>query len=545
MKQLTRKILALLLCAVLLLGMTACTQTPNEPTEKENEQTPTVSEDQNSENTPAASENESKPAEGNDTISFPLETPETFSMFAIVNGDVALPDCLAWQEVEAQTNVKWDIQSALGVVIEEKKNLLLNSGKYPDVFYKANLTPDQVNKYGAEGVFIALNDLIDQYCPNLKAEMAKRPGAEERITAPDGNIYSLPFLGRSGNGWINSFINQPWLDKLGLEMPTTLDEFYEVLKAFKTQDPNGNGEADEIPFACTQDFLYYFIPNFDIVIDNNCGGCNMALIDGEYQHLYSSERYKEFLAYMRKLYAEGLLDPNTFIQNGEQIHAVGQSGDTIGFFFDLASYLTVGRERDADFVRVPVFADHVLPFSLAVVPGTLAITDKCEHPELVMAWADRFYTQEGGALVFMGVEGESYEVYDDGTWGWITGDYPDITTLRAATCITGGAYDSSVQPELWFENSGDAAEYKFNHDIPSDREYNPNSFSALNFTDEQQSELATILADLDPYIKQYQAQVITGDVDLETSWDSYLETMNQMGLPKLIEIVTTVRNAAD
>ena len=146
---------------------------------------------------PAASENESKPAEGNDTISFPLETPETFSMFAIVNGDVALPDCLAWQEVEAQTNVKWDIQSALGVEIEEKKNLLLNSGKYPDVFYKANLTPDQVNKYGAEGVFIALNDLIDQYCPNLKAEMAKRPGAEERITAPDGNIYSLPFLGLS------------------------------------------------------------------------------------------------------------------------------------------------------------------------------------------------------------------------------------------------------------------------------------------------------------------------------------------------------------
>ena len=172
MKQLTRKILALLLCAVLLLGMTACTQTPNEPTEKENEQTPTVSEDQNSENTPAASENESKPAEGNDTISFPLETPETFSMFAIVNGDVALPDCLAWQEVEAQTNVKWDIQSALGVEIEEKKNLLLNSGKYPDVFYKANLTPDQVNKYGSEGVFIALNDLIDQYCPNLKAELA-------------------------------------------------------------------------------------------------------------------------------------------------------------------------------------------------------------------------------------------------------------------------------------------------------------------------------------------------------------------------------------
>ena len=540
MKKTTANLIALLLCVIMLFSMAACQQGPKQPAEENKPETSSDSK----ENKPAENKSEESKEEQDTTITFPLKENVKFSVFSVINGEVALPDCLAWQEIEKQTNVSWDVQSALGVELEEKKSLMLNSGKYPDVFYKANLTVDQVNQYGSEGVFIPLNDLIDEYCPNLKIELEKRPGALERITATDGNIYSLPFLGRSGNGWINSFINQPWLDKLGLEMPSNLEEFYDVLKAFKTQDPNGNGEEDEIPFACTQDFLYYFIPNFDIVIDNNCGGCNMALIDGEYQHLYSSEKYKEFLAYMTKLYAEGLLDPNTFIQNGEQIHAVGQSGDSIGFFFDLASYLTVGRERDADFTRVPVFADHVLPFSLAVVPGCLAITDKCEHPEIVMAWADRFYTQEGGALVFMGVEGKSYEVYDDGTWGWILGDYADITTLRAAACISGSAYDSSVQPELWFENAGDAAEYKFNHDVPSEREYNPNSFSALSFTEEQQAQLATILADLDPYIKQYQAQVITGDLDLESSWDSYVDTMNQMGLPTLIEIVTSVRNAA-
>ena len=542
MKKSTVKILSILLLIMLLFHLTACSQAPQEKQQEETApaaETETPSDAQE----PASDGADSQDASADDTISFPLKEKETFSMFAIVNGDVELPDVTAFQELEAQTNVSWDVQSALPVEIEEKKSLMLNSGNYPDVFYKANLTPDQVNKYGAEGTFIPLNDLIETYCPNLQAELEKRPGALERITAADGNIYSLPFLGRSGNGWINSFINQPWLDQLGLEMPTTLDEFYEVLKAFKTQDPNGNGETDEIPFACTQDFLYYFIPNFGIVIDNNCGGCNMALIDGVYQHLYSSEKYKEFLAYMTKLYEEGLLDPNTFIQDGEQIHAVGQSGDTIGFFFDLASYLTVGRERDADFTRVPVFADHVLPFSLAVVPGTLAITDKCQNPEIVMAWADRLYTQEGGALVFMGVEGKSYEVYDDGTWGWILGDYADVTALRAAECISGSAYDPSVQPELWFENAGDAAEYKFNHDVPSEREYNPDSFTSLSFTEAQQAELATILADLDPYIKQYQAQVITGDLDLDSSWDSYLDTMNQMGLATLIQIVSEARSA--
>lgn len=533
------RILSLLLVLVMLLGLCACATTP---ADDKTEQTP---------NTPQQSTQDSKPQqttdnepEQSDDITFPLSETVTFSTFSIVNGNVELPDVPAWQMLEEQTNVHWDVQSVLPVEIEEKKSLLLNSGNYPDVFYKANLTPDQVNQYGSEGIFIPLNDLIDEYCPNLKAELEKRPGALERITSADGNIYALPFLGRSGSGWINSFINQPWLDKLGLSMPTNLDEFYEVLKAFKTQDPNGNGEADEIPFAATQDWLYYFLPNFGIAVDNNAGSGNMALIDGEYQHLYSSERYKEFLAYMQKLYSEGLLDPNTFIQDGSQIQAIGASGDTIGFFFDLASYLVVGRERDADFTRVPVFADNVLPFSLAVAPGTLAITDKCEHPEIVMAWADRLYSQEGGALVFMGIEGQSYQLNDDGTWEWILGDYADVTELRAAECIQGGAYDSSVQPELWFENKADAAEYKFQHDVPSDREYTLESFPTLTFTEDETSTIATINADLDPYIKQYQAQVITGELDLEESWQTYLDTMEQMKLSTLVEIVTNAHNAA-
>lgn len=495
---------------------------------------------------PAASsgDNGSSPAPETD-ITFPLAESRTYSMFTIMNNDVALNDVMGFKKLEEMTNVHWEIQSVLPAELAEKQSLLLGSGQYPDVFFRSSLDEATLNKYGKNGTFIPLNNLIEKYAPNLKKELDTRLSARDKLTSADGNIYSLPLLGRDGpGGWINCFINQPWLTKLGLEMPTTLDEFYTTLKAFKTGDPNGSGSGDEIPFICTQDFLYYFLPNFGIEVDPNSGACNMAIIDGKYQHIYSSERYKEFLAYMTKLYSEGLLDKNTFIQDGEQIHAIGASGDTIGFFFDLASYLTVGRERDADFVRVPVFAEHVLPYATSIGIGAMAITDKCKNPEIVMSWADQFYTQEGGALSFMGVEGESYKKNADGSWEWLLGNFSDISTLRANACIQGGAYAPALQPDIWLENKADKNEYKFNHDIPSEKELSKIIFPVQRHSENDQKTLSTISADLQPYILQYQAQVITGALNLDSSWQNYIDTMNKMKLPQMIEIATKAYEAA-
>ena len=126
MKKLTLRILALLLVAVMVLGMVACG--PKDPVGENNP-------NQGNENKPNADNNEDNQAPADDaSITFPLEKNETFSMFAIVNGEVELPDCLAWQEVEKQTNVSWEVQSVLGAEINEKKSLMLNGGNYPDVF---------------------------------------------------------------------------------------------------------------------------------------------------------------------------------------------------------------------------------------------------------------------------------------------------------------------------------------------------------------------------------------------------------------------------
>lgn len=535
-----KKKLCILLSIAMLLIIVACA---NDAPGTTQEDTPATAQ----EDPPAATQEDPPPeTNGTDTdtitdITFPLAEPVTMSMVSIINGNTEVGDTLAFQRYTEMTNVHWEIQSFFAADIFERVDLMLAAGDYPDVFYRAALNDAQVFRHATHGTFIPLTDLLAEFAPNFTAELDSRPGAREMITQADGHIYTLPQLSRAGSGWFNLFINQAWLTTLELDMPTNLDEFYETLVAFRTQDPNGNGEADEIPFTMVDGWLRFFIPYFGVQYDPN-STISMVYIDGEYQHWFSSERYKEFLAYMARLYDEGLLDRNAFIQDNAQQHALGASGDVIGVFFDIAAFLTVGRERDPDFVRIPTFDDNVLPFALGVGGGAFAITDRCEHPEIAIAWVDYFYSEEGGTMVFMGFEGETFSVNENGTWDWILGDFADIGALREASAMQGGALDPSRQPDLWFRNDSDPAEYKFNNiDRAADREINFTPFPIPRFTEEEETILATVRADLDPYIDQFKAQVVTGLIDLESNWEDYINTMNRMGLQDIIDIVLEAR----
>ena len=132
----------------------------------------------------------------------------------------------------------------------EALNLMLASGKIPDIVGSSRIK-DFVNQYGPEGAFLPLNDLIDEHAPNLKAFFEKKPEVASALKAADGNMYYIPYLpdGKYGRAY---WIRTDWLNKLGLDMPETVDDYENVLRAFKTQDPNGNGEADEVPFFARQ-----------------------------------------------------------------------------------------------------------------------------------------------------------------------------------------------------------------------------------------------------------------------------------------------------
>ena len=168
-----------------------------------------------------------------------------------------------------------------------------------------------------------------------------------------------------------------------------------------------------------------------------------AVIDGELTYLPTSEEWKEFIAYITKLYQEGLMDKNSFTQKHEQQAAIGQSGDVLGTFFDAGAFLAVGRDNDDDYILLTPFQEGTFPNNTGVIPGTLAITDACEHPEVIIAWADQFYSEEGGILAWLGVEGKTYQINEKGDWEWIVGgEYgDDIATVRSKATIQGAQKD--------------------------------------------------------------------------------------------------------
>lgn len=137
-------------------------------------------------------------------------------------------------------------------------------------------------------------------------------------TAPDGNIYGLTGLNECFHcSYPNKmWVNTKWMEQLGLTEPTTTEEFKEMLRAFKTKDPNGNGKADEVPLSgSTENFGVHIIPylmNGFIYDDDR----NYLIVNqGKVETVVNKPEWKEGLAYIKSLYDEGLIDPGAFTQN--------------------------------------------------------------------------------------------------------------------------------------------------------------------------------------------------------------------------------------
>lgn len=153
------------------------------------------------------------------------------------------------QGIEEKMGIHIDCQPVANDAWETQRTLMFSTDSLPDILTCTMMSVADVNNYGADGYFLPLNEYLE-YMPNLQKLMEENPAYAKYITAPDGNIYGLTRLvPQEQAGRLNRvFINGEWLKNVGMEVPQTVDEFYNVLKAFKEQDANGNGDPnDEIP----------------------------------------------------------------------------------------------------------------------------------------------------------------------------------------------------------------------------------------------------------------------------------------------------------
>lgn len=492
--------------------------------------------------TKADSDNDS--VEMLEEVVFPLEEKMSFTGFSVMTGQYNLEDSLAWKTSLERANIEIDLTSVLTSELKEKRNLLLTGGQYPEVFIKSGLAADE---YGMDGILIPLEDLIRKYAPNLTALLDETDGWQY-ITAADGHVYSLPMGNEETPRTTPYWINKKWLDNLGLSEPTNYEELYQVLKAFKEQDANGNGDPnDEIPYsASTTRSPMVLMAYQDYSYDSSTF---MSVIDDELTYVCTHESYKEFLSWLKKLYAEGLMDKNSFTNNIDQQRATGQSGDVVGSFADTGGFQTVGRDNDDDYIILTPFQEGTYPISDPYTANALAITDACKHPEVIIAWADYFYTEEGATLAWMGVEGETYQVNEDGTWEWLLGNGygDDVSTIRSSNTIQGTQAHPSIQPELWskMSSSVDPDEVYLNEQRKKVYDMGVVPLPAMSMTADEKETVSSIKTDTDAYVSQYLAQVVTGQLKLEDSWDDYVSTLKAMGLDEMINIYRDVYDRAE
>ena len=272
--------------------------------------------------------------------------------------------------------------------------------------------------------FTPINDYIDQESFYLKNYLETDEGKEnlKYIKSADGNIYSWPaIIEEIGNDYDHRmWINQTWLDELGLEMPTTTDEYYEVLKAFKEQDPNGNGQADEMPLVGNRTgwnqqvwttLAYPFIylnDMFDFLIKDDEGKLTVS---------YAQPEFKAALEYMNKLCSEGLLSPLTFTQDEAQWKQIlgDPNGQVIGSLCAGSMSAYAGApDRKKDLTHLPpltgpegVCWTSYRATSLPQYKGF--ITSSCENPVAAAAVFDYMYSEEMARQGRWGTEGKSWK----------------------------------------------------------------------------------------------------------------------------------------
>nr|WP_139993587.1 extracellular solute-binding protein [Paenibacillus paridis] len=499
--------------------------------------------------------------------------PVEVSIFAVQESNIDLPTNKFTKFVEEKFNIKLKFESTPPDGAKEKRQISLASGDYPDAYmlpgYIDQFTQADVVKYGKQGVLVPLNDLIEKYAPNIKAAMEKDSDLKAFNTAPDGNIYGLVAYSQCFHcSYPNKmWINTKWLDKLQLEMPKTPEEFKAVLKAFKTQDPNGNGIADEVPLSgSTEDFGVRVIPFLmnGFVYDDDRNYLNLT--NGKVESAALKPEWKEGLTYIKSLYDEGLIDPGAFAQNAEAFKKIGENGDAqilgagAGMHPAIFVNIDVGNKNSADYNPVPPLTGPHGSFAThdggGVAPGAkFVITNKASEEQQIalIKLVDYMFTEEGQTNSASGMEGIDWRKPKEGEVALGEGVEPKVATIpavegeaprNAGWSGTAHFYMPREYRDSWVQGTDiyDSANYErrlyqatLQYQGHEPKELFP--LWAIWIDNAEVDEASILQTNIKSYIEQNALQFITGNKSLEKDWDAYVKGLQDLKINRYLEIL--------
>ncbi len=471
----------------------------------------------------------------------------------------------------AGVNIDWTVVCGSGDEIKAQYLSMMASGNYPDIiqWQHNNDYTGGVSQMYADGIIIELNDVIDKYMPNYKKLLEENPHVAKTLMDDQGRYLYFTVINPLNSDlekvavtWWGLLMRQDWLDNVGMEAPTTIDEWYEVLTAFKEGDPNGNGELDEIPFDAGSAGLNLFMPAFGfqngVYVDPETG----KVAYGQY-----GEKYKAYLETMSKWYAEGLIQ-NVF---ADETGAPAQSADPniyadlAGSWKGLSNYWeqrlpqVLEKNPNADFVAIqwPQYVNGAGEFyadDYGMGYGdryTACISVDCKNVEAAAKLIDQMYTEEGTNCTTWGtIEGDPINPEWTGGHGTYTVDENGVKhETEWANQMTENFYDGAFANKYRYAMSHvsfprwGAADY-----LAATREPNyvnsammwaqaSNALeypAAITLSTDAQKAVAEI-ENMGTYISEMNYKFITGAEPL-TNYDTYMDTLQKMGIENLIAL---------
>ncbi len=472
------------------------------------------------------------------------------------------------------TTFKWlqEFEDAAGVDVEweviysdwdQTKPTRFASGDIPDLLFNATQDADYITY---NGLFEDLTPYISaETTPNIQAMFDEEPDELVLAKTLEGKLFGVPkFQGKwpGTNGVL--FINKEWLDKLGLEMPKTFTELEQVLIAFKKDDPNGNGQADEVPL----DFNGWFGSAYSV--SNMIGSLGIQLTNwaydgyfaenGEVKNFAVDERYKLLMKYLAKLYSEGLINENAITNDYSMFQSLSRGNENgeaiVGVVYGWEETDKFGVNLASQYVALPP-----LDYDIDVPAGTydtrwtydysglnmstnrVCMSSKCANKEAAMKFIDQFYTQAGSVQVLFGgisdgnvseIGDNAYKVndpkdpaVDPGTWKWTYSfaDNGPMYIRRSTTIEMTADMDNALR---------DREAYNDTLAKVSDDDYYPQMF--MKYTEEEQNEMAVAQANITNVTDNQWGLWLVGDEDVDATWDAYVENVNAAGLPRVLEI---------
>ena len=520
---------------------------------------------------------ETTPAEGPVTPAgqFPIVKDKTTLTVLLVqtNGvsDYVDNEFTKWLEEKTNIHLEFDIAPMAQAENRQKLNLVLASQKLPDIIMNFGIPLDQQQTLADQGLIIPVDDLIAKYGDEFKKAMTEFPQIKDIFSLADGKMYSLPHINDCYhcNNSQKAWIYKPWLDKLGLKVPTTTDELYTVLTAFKEKDPNGNGKADEVPWSGAQTGSWHasldqFIMNAFVLNSGLSSDNHMYVENGQVKVAYAQPGWKEGIIYLNKLYKDGLIDPQIFTNDMTQCKALAENPgvNLMGFtqagwpgmFLD---WVSATSTRWKEYVPVgPLKGPSGLqqspqnPYGFGGT-GSLIITKDCKNPEAAYRLADLMYSYEATMRSVYGRPGIEWEESKPGAES-ITGVGQPRYNVLVAWAETeqhttwqqaAPTYRSSQFRLEWQEfNPADPLErylYQWSKDIYAPYGKPDMQLPPLIFTSDQSKSLGTLSTALTAQVDQMFASFVTGQMDVNTGWDKYLADLKTNGLDEFLKIYQT------